>query len=341
MAILRGPAVGRIVGVWLTIAIAMAMFQWLNGAFLSGDNLIDLIRATSTLAIVALGQTVAIIAGELDLSIGSTYALAATVMAVVWIDKDAGIWMALAAGLVAGVIVGLANAFLVVILRIPSFIVTLGMLSVVAGLTLQVGESKSFTPGFMDPPMDPGELDVFNAIGASQPWGVPAQVLWLVAAAVVFGVLLHLTLFGFRLRAIGGNPEAARVARLPAGRYRVAAFVLCSTTAALAGIIDFSFVGATQATASGSSLTFPVFAAVIIGGASLAGGSGTVVGTLTGALLLGVLSNGLALNGVGGGYQLIFTGAITIAAVALDRWPGAYRALLRPVSIRREAGART
>ena len=128
---------------------------------------------------------------------------------------------------------------------------------------------------------------------------------------------------GFDYWRLAEIQNAARVARLPVKRYRTIAFVVCAAAAALAGIIDFSFIGATQVSTAGSSLTFPVFAAVIIGGASLAGGSGSVLGTLTGALLLGVLSNGLAFNGVGGGYQLIFTGFITIAAVALDRWqPG-------------------
>ena len=318
-----GSALARVGGLWLTIAGAMAVFYSLNPAFLNGPNLLDLIRATSTLAIVALAQTLVIISGELDLSIGSTYALAPTVVAVVWIDHDTGIWVALAIGLTAGVLVGLINSALAVYAKIPSFIVTLGMLSLVLGLTQQIGKSRSFTPGFLEPPMPSSQLSVFNGLGASQPFGIPAQVIWLMGATLVFTLLLHRSLFGFRLFAIGGNPNAARVARLPVKRYRTITFVVCAAAAALAGIIDFSFIGATQVSTAGSSLTFPVFAAVIIGGASLSGGSGSVLGTLTGALLLGVLSNGLAFNGVGGGYQLIFTGFITIAAVALDRWqPG-------------------
>jgi ribose/xylose/arabinose/galactoside ABC-type transport system permease subunit len=318
--------IARMSGLWVTIAIVMLVFWSFNQAFLSGPNLLSLVRATSTLAIVALGQTLVIVSGELDLSIGSVYALAPTVMAVLWINDHSGIWVALLGGLFAGVAVGLVNAFLTSAVKIPSFIVTLGTLSLVAGLAQQVGGAKFFTPAFVSPPLPAHELAIFNKIGASSPFGIPAQVLWLIGSSIFFAFLLHLTLYGFRLFAIGGNPTAARVARLPVARYRTIAFVLCGLGAALAGIIDFSFIGATQATVSGSSLTFPVFAAVIIGGASLSGGSGTVLGTLTGALLLGVLSNGLALTGVGGGYQQIFTGAITIAAVALDRWSGRIRA---------------
>jgi ribose/xylose/arabinose/galactoside ABC-type transport system permease subunit len=331
-------ALVRVSGLWVTIGCVMIVFYLFNSAFLSGANLLDLVRATSTLAIVALGQTLVIVSGELDLSIGSTYALASTVLAVVWITYEANIWTAIVVALFAGVCVGLVNAFLTVVAKIPSFIVTLGMLSLVAGLTQRIGGSKFFTPAFVEPPIPQSQVSIFEKIGASSPFGIPAQVIWLIFAAVIFGLLLHRSLFGFRLLAIGGNPAAARVARLPVGRYRTVTFVLCATTAALAGIIDFSFIGATQATVSGSSLTFPVFAAVIIGGASLSGGSGTIIGTLSGALLLGVLSNGLALNGVGGGYQLIFTGAITIAAVGLDRWQGSLRSAVGRLS-RRSSGA--
>ena len=300
-----GSALVRVGGLWLTIAGAMAVFYSLNPAFLNGPNLLDLIRATSTLAIVALAQTLVIISGELDLSIGSTYALAPTVVAVVWIDHDTGIWVALVIGLAAGVLVGLVNSALAVYAKIPSFIVTLGMLSLVLGLTQQIGKSRSFTPGFLDPPMPSSQLSVFDAIGASEPFGIPAQVIWLIGATLVFTLLLHRSLFGFRLFAIGGNPNATcRAAASRAIPDRT--FVVCAAAAALAGIIDFSFIGATQVSTAGSSLTFPVFAAVIIGGASLSGGSGSVLGTLTGALLLGVLSNGLAFNGVGGGYRSSF-----------------------------------
>jgi ribose/xylose/arabinose/galactoside ABC-type transport system permease subunit len=326
---ISASALGRMAGLWSVIAAVMLVFYLLNHAFLTGSNLLGLVRSTSTLAIVALGQTLVIISGELDLSIGSTYALAPTVMAVLLVNDHAGIWVALVVALAAGVVVGLVNSFLTVIGKIPSFIVTLGTLSLIAGLAIQVGNSRFFTPASTFPPLPADQVATFNAIGASHPLGVPAQVLWLIGAMVIFGGLRHFSLFGFRLLAIGGNPKAATITKLPVRRYKTIAFVLCGVCAALAGIIDFSFIGSTQASVSGNSLTFPVFAAVIIGGASLSGGSGTVIGTLTGALLLGVLSNGLALVGIGGGYQEIFTGGITIIAVALDRWSSGTPALLR------------
>jgi ribose/xylose/arabinose/galactoside ABC-type transport system permease subunit len=124
-------------------------------------------------------------------------------------------------------------------------------------------------------------------------------------------------LFGFRLKAIGGNLDAAKLLKLPVSKYKICAFGISGLLASLAGVLDFSYIGTTNPT-SGSTLTFPVFAAVIIGGASLSGGKGRVVGTLVAAGLLAVLSNGMSLLNVGAFGQLIFTGVVTIGAVALD-----------------------
>jgi len=134
---------------------------------------------------------------------------------------------------------------------------------------------------------------------------------------LVVGFLLHRSLFGFRLIAIGGNPVAAQLARLPVRRYKILAFILSAIIASIAGILDFSFIQTSQPDL-GLSQTFPVFAAVIIGGASLAGGKGTAIGTLGGALLLAELQIGLALLSPGPHAQQIFLGAVTIGAVALD-----------------------
>jgi ribose/xylose/arabinose/galactoside ABC-type transport system permease subunit len=137
--------------------------------------------------------------------------------------------------------------------------------------------------------------------------------------ALVIGFLLSRSLFGFRLKAIGGNPLAAELARLPIRKYKILAFIMCSVLAALAAMLDFAFIGSVQPNA-GVSLTFPVFAAVIIGGASLSGGRGTAIGTLSGALLLALIANGLALLSAGSYLSNFVSGAVTIAAVVLDRF---------------------
>jgi ribose/xylose/arabinose/galactoside ABC-type transport system permease subunit len=239
-------------------------------------------------------------------------------MGTLWID-GMNVYLALALGLGIGAFGGLANGFLVTVVKIPSFIVTLGSMNLVQGFTLWISHARGINPQYADPPVAKGELGVFRALGATLlPEQIPIQVLWVVGIAILFMILLHRSVFGFRVTAIGGNPDAARVTRIPIRSYKIIVFVLAGFLAALAGILDFSFLGSTDPSA-GIPLTFPVFAAVIIGGASLSGGRGTVVGTLSGALLLQSLTNGLAILGVGPFVQLMFVGSVTIGAVALDR----------------------
>ncbi len=314
------PAATRVAALWLVTIIVALAFQSENSAFLTHGNLVDLLRAASTLAIVAMGVTLVVIAGELDLSVGSTYALAPTAVAVFWMQWGFPIYAALPLALCVVALAGALNGVLTVYARIPSFVVTLGTFTLLAGISLLIGKGQYFTPAAAVPPLPASELQFFTSLGGASIAGVPAQIVWMVGIAIVVFVLLHMSLFGFRLRAIGGNEAAGRLSRLPVARYRIIVFMISAGLAGLAGIIDFSFLQATQPGISGSGLTFPVFAAVIIGGASLRGGSGTVVGTLTGALLLQTLANGLSLVGAGSGVQQVFTGAITIIAVGIDRW---------------------
>ena len=156
------------------------------------------------------------------------------------------------------------------------------------------------------------------------PFGIPMQGIWMILVALVIGFLLSRTLFGFRLKAIGGNPAAAELARLPVIKYKLVAFIVCAVLATLASTLDFAFIGSTQPNL-GISLVFPVFAAVIIGGASLSGGRGTAIGTLSGALLLAIIQDGLALLSVGAYLQQFVQGTVTIAAVVLDRFTAGLR----------------
>jgi ribose/xylose/arabinose/galactoside ABC-type transport system permease subunit len=261
-----------------------------------------------------------IVIGEIDLSVGAMYGLAANSLAVIWILGGVPIYEAIPLVLLIAVGVGLFNGFLTTTLRIPSFIVTLGSYNLLYGLSLYVTHASTFNPNY--PPegytVDDGQLAFFvnltKQFGAHQ---FSVEVFWMLALTLVVGFLLHRSLFGFRLIAIGGNPVAAQLARLPVRRYKIVAFVLSAVIAAIAGILDFSFIQTSQPDL-GLSQTFPVFAAVIIGGASLAGGKGTAIGTLGGALLLAELQIGLALLSPGPHAQQIFLGAVTIGAVALD-----------------------
>lgn len=313
----------RTLGLLGAILILAVFFQSQRGTFLSSENLLTVARAMSSLALIAFAQMFVIILGELDLSVGSVYLLTSITLSVLWLGGgvfswNLPLWLAAIAAIVVALVAGLINGLLTTVVRIPSFIATLGMLSMAQGVALLISGANNFNAEFNEPPPAKAELRVFSALGGDISDGVPAQVIWLAGAFALFWLLRHRTIFGFRCLAIGGNPEAARVAHLPVRRYKVVAFMLCSAMAGLAGILDFSYVGSVGPT-SGAGLTFPVFAAVVIGGVSLTGGRGTVVGTLLGAILLAVLNNGLALLGVGSFIQLIFVGAVTVGAVALDR----------------------
>jgi ribose/xylose/arabinose/galactoside ABC-type transport system permease subunit len=317
--ILSLPFAARIVGLTISIGIAMTVFTVVNSNFAKTGNLIEMVRAMSSLGIMALGLTLLIIVGELDLSVGATYGLAAMLMGKVWLS-GIPFPLALALGLGVGLGVGLVNATLTLVVGMPSFIATLATLNVAQGLTLWVSNAQSIDPAFNNPPVPHWQLGWFSALGATVlPFTIPIQVAWLVVLAIVIGYVLHRSLFGFRIYVIGGNIRAARNAKLPIRGYKFATFMLCGLLAALAGILDFSFLGSTDPNA-GSSLLFPVFAAVIIGGASLSGGRGLVVGTILGALLLATLTNGLSIIGVGSYSQLMVVGGAIAGAVALDRW---------------------
>lgn len=304
----------RQTGLVAAILVTMAVFTVANSFFLSTDNLLVLLRSMSTFAIVAFGETLVLVSGEIDLSVGASYGLGAMTTGLTWMH-GLPLPLALAIGIGSGLVVGLFNAFVTTIVRVPSFITTLGSLSLIQGVTFLVSNQQSINPDTTLP-----GYDVFSALGASTlPLGIPVQIVWLLGMAAIMSLLLHRTLFGFRVAAIGGNPAAARVVNLPVRRYKFWVFAIAGALAALAGILDFSFIGSTTPTA-GSSLTFPVFAAVIIGGASLNGGRGTIIGTVIGAFFLSLLSNGLSLLGVGAFAQLIFVGLVTIGAVAVDRW---------------------
>ncbi len=326
MSMIKTEGISRLrtLGLIGAIVLIAVFFQLQNSAFLNPDNLLSLLRAMTSLAIIAFAAQIVIIQGELDLSVGSVYLLSGTVLAVLWLGGGVLPFtvpfpLALAAALAVGALAGLVNGFLTTIVKIPSFIATLGMLSIAQGLALILSKANGFNPAYNDPPPSQLALTFFDFLGAMRlPFNIPIQVLWLVLFFVIFSLLLHRTLFGFRSYAIGGNPEASKIARLPIVRYRTLAFVLCALMASIASILDFSYTGSIGPSA-GLSLTFPVFAAVVIGGTALNGGRGSTLGALLGALLLAILGNGLAVMGVSAFVQLVFIGFVTILAVSLDR----------------------
>jgi ribose/xylose/arabinose/galactoside ABC-type transport system permease subunit len=319
----------RVGGLAFAILIVILIFTALSkpNTFLSLPNALVVMRYMSTIAIVALGLTLVIVVGEIDLSFGYMYGLGATLISVSWIVWGWSIWLSIGLAFAVAIVVGCVNAFLVTRLAIPSFIVTLGTGQLIFGLTLLVSGTNTYNPVY--PPegkvVPQEEIDAFFAISnQSLPLGIPMQGVWMIGVAIVIGFLLSRSLFGFRLKAIGGNPRAAELARLPIAKYKYVAFIVCAVLATLATTLDFAFIGSTQPNL-GLSLLFPVFAAVIIGGASLSGGRGTAIGTLSGALLLAIIQDGLALLSAAAYLQQFVQGTVTIAAVVLDRFTAGLR----------------
>lgn len=315
-----GKALFARLGVLLAASlVAGIIFQATTGVFFTVGNFASILLFMTSVAIVGFGETLVIVGGELDLSVGSTYALCAMTVGLLW---SAG-WplpVAILVGIVVGGLAGLANGLIVTRLRVNSFITTLGTLNLYLGITLYISNNVAFSPSTNLP-----GYDLYQFIGTSSPFGIPVQIFWLAAGLVIMWVLLHRTVFGFRIAAIGGNVVAARAAHLPVSRVKVYTFMISGMLAAVAGIIDFSLVSSVSPTA-GSTLMFSVLAAVVIGGASLSGGRGIILGTLVGAFLLQVLTNGLGLLGAGAYAQLLFQGGVILVAVAVDSWANRSRA---------------
>jgi ribose/xylose/arabinose/galactoside ABC-type transport system permease subunit len=313
----------RIGGLAAGVIILALIFSYrTDGQMLQVDNLLGIVRAVSTIALMSLGLLVVIVAGEIDLSFANLYGLCTNVVAVLWLTHGIPVYLAIAAAFGVAILVGCFNAFFTAVVGIPSFIATLGSSTLIFGLTLYIGYVQSFSAQF--PPtghtVPHSEYSFFtNLSNLHLPGKFPMQGLWMIVLLVIFGFLLGRSLFGFRLKAIGGNRQAAALARLPVRKYVFIAFIVCAMMSCLAGILDFAFIGSAGPN-DGQANLFPVFAAVIIGGASLTGGKGTVFGTLCGALLLAVLNNGIALEADSPFVQQTLLGTVTIVAVVLDRY---------------------
>ena len=275
--------------------------------FTSSNNLLNIIRQTATISVMAVAVTFVIGAAEIDLSVGAVAGLASVICAMA---LDAyGLAAGILAGLLLGATVGAINGSLVVGLGIPSFLVTLGMLGIAHGTAQWVTDSAP------QPILD----DTFNAVFGSGDVGpIPSLVLWTLVAVIVGHVMLRRTPYGRGVLATGGNEEAARFSGVPSRRIKFTVLMVSSTVAALAGML---YAGRLQSGRFqwGEGDELSVIAAVILGGTSLFGGRASVIGALLGSLTIGLINNGLTLMGLEFSQQQIVRGAIIILAVALAR----------------------
>ncbi len=309
---------GRETGVLLALVAMCVVLALLSDRFLTAQNLLNVGRQVSLLGIMAVGMTFVIVAGEIDLSVGSTYAFGGLACGIALL---AGwpLLLAVLGGLACGAVIGVVNGCLSTYGRLPSLIATLGTLSMVRGLALIWTDGRPVTVNARNG-ADPGALATFEWMGQGTLGGVPMQLVFFVAVAALGWLLLMRSGFGFRVFAVGGSLKAARVSGIGVASVKVWAFTLMGTLAALAGILSLAFLPSGQAGRTGLGLELDVIAATIVGGTSLAGGEGTILGTILGVLIIGVLRNGLVLNGVSPFAQEFLIGLVIVVAVAIDRW---------------------
>jgi ribose/xylose/arabinose/galactoside ABC-type transport system permease subunit len=295
--------------IFLALVALIIFFSLKSPFFFSPDNFANIGRQTTLVTVIAVGMTFVIIAAEIDLSVASILKLSG-VCAALFMTHFSDNWVLGAlVGLLTGAVIGLVNGVLTTRLRIPSFLVTLGMLGVAKGLAFVFTDTA---PVLMD------NQTFFNVFYEGSIIGIPMPIVWSILVLIAGGVLLHFTTFGRKVFATGGNAMAARYSGIDTARIKMICFVLTGVLAALAALI-FAAQGHASRPDFADGLELDVIAAVILGGTSLFGGRGTIIGTLIGSLIIGVLNNGLVIIGVNSSWQIAVKGAIIILAVAFSK----------------------
>ena len=291
---------------FISLALLFVVLSIASPYFLTATNLASVIRQTAVINIMALGMTLVIVSGGIDLSVGSVLAFSGVIGTMTMVNGGS-VPLGIAAGIAGGTLWGCANGLMISKLRLPPFIVTLGTLGIVRGLTLVISGGLPVV----------GLPKEHSFLGEGTIGPAPFVLLILMVCAIVTHFAMRSTKLGRYTYAIGSNEAAAVYAGIPVVRYKVAIYAICGMLTGMAGMIETSRLMTGQPTA-GVSYELQVIAAVVIGGGSLAGGEGTVIGTLIGAFIMGLLSNGSDLLGVNPYWQQVIIGAVIILAVALD-----------------------
>ena len=304
---------------WITLALliiclGMALApEAVSGPFFSYRNLFNVTRNFVFVAIMALGQTAVIITGGIDLSVGSVVGVVGIVLGLM-MNADQSIWLSIAAALMVALACGAINGALIAYLRLPPFVVTLGMLTVARSAALIVSNNRMFYQFGHDE-------EWLIWIGGGNIGGVPNPVIVTIALTLIFGFVFRFTLWGRHIYAIGGNEQAARLTGIPVDRLKLSVYMVSSLMAGIAAVFFVGWLGSVT-NALGDKQELSVIAASVIGGANLVGGEGTAYGALIGAALLEVIRNSLLLAGVDPYWQGTFIGLFIIFAVLLEKFRG-------------------
>lgn len=294
----------------IALCVLIAVVSSLSPNFFTVNNLFNILQQTSVNAIMAVGMTLVILTSGIDLSVGSLLALTGAVAASM-VDADVNALVAVAGALALGAGIGACTGIIVAKGKVQAFIATLVMMLLLRGVTRVYTDGSPINTGFSD------NADLFGWFGIGRPLGIPTPIWIMLLVFIAAWYLLHHTRLGRYIYALGGNESATRLSGINVDRIKIIVYALCGLLAALASIIEVARLSSAQPMA-GNGYELDAIAAVVLGGTSLAGGKGRIVGTLIGALILGFLNNGLNLLGISSNYQMIVKAVVILLAVLVD-----------------------
>ncbi|MFQ3871504.1 ABC transporter permease [Staphylococcus parequorum] len=294
---------------FIGLILLVIIISALNSAFLEPSNLFNLLRQVSINGLIAFGMTFVILTGGIDLSVGSTLALSSAMVAILMVSGVDSM-IALLLGCIFGAVLGAINGLLITLGKMAPFIATLATMTVFRGLTLVITDGNPIT--------NLNGSYAFQLFGRGYFLGIPVPAVTMFVTFIILYILLHKTVFGRQTYAMGGNEKAAFISGIKVNKLKIMIYSLAGLMSAMAGAILTSRLNSAQPTA-GMSYELDAIAAVVLGGTSLTGGKGRILGTLIGVLIIGVLNNGLNLLGVSSFYQQVVKGVVIIIAVLIDR----------------------
>ncbi|MGL4392795.1 MAG: ribose ABC transporter permease [Fusobacteriaceae bacterium] len=282
----------------------------INPRFLTTTNIMNVLRQTSVNSVIAIGMTLVILTGGIDLSVGSILAFCGAIAAAT-INFGVSTPLALVITLVVGLVLGLINGFFIAVTKLQSFIVTLVMMTLLRGLTLVFTDGKPIS-------VNMAEGSFFESVGGGYIFGIPIPIYIMILLFFIIWYILINTRFGRYIYAIGGNEEATKLSGISTTKIKIWVYGLSGFFASLAAVITTSRLGSAQPTA-GQGYELDAIAAVVLGGTSLSGGYGKITGTALGAVIIGILANALNLLDVSSYYQMMVKAAVILAAVLIDK----------------------
>jgi ribose/xylose/arabinose/galactoside ABC-type transport system permease subunit len=298
-------------GIAIVAVLIGLVFSLASPVFLSTYNLLNLLRQTAELGMVAMAMTMLIIAGEFDLSVGAIYAVTGVVTGLLAKHLGMETWAAAGCGLISALVLGLLNGLLVTTTKINSFIATLSTMMVYRGIAMVLSQGQPISSFLVEP-------EFFNIMGRGKAFGsIPVPIFWMIGWGVLLFFFLHRTAFGVKVYATGDNAEAATLAGINITRVKRAGFLLTSLAAGLAGLVSLGYLKTVTPT-QGTGLELEAIAAAVIGGTSMAGGVGSIVGTFIGTFIMAEVRTGLVLLGTDAYIQDAFVGLVIALAVIVN-----------------------